>query len=57
MSARGGAASPPKAKAQPTKQGAAKVPAGDSGPDEDADLDGLIDGEEEIVFVETPAKK
>ena len=55
--ARGSAAGSPKAKAQPTKQGAAKAPAGGGGADDDADLDGLIDGEEEIVFVETPAKK
>ena len=52
-----GVAGSPKAKVQPTKQGAAKVLAGDGGADDDADLDGLIDGEEEIVFVETPAKK
>jgi len=56
-----GAAGSSKASVQPAKKGAAaKVPVG-GGTDDDADLDGLIggdDGEEEIVFVEseTPAK-
>jgi hypothetical protein len=52
-----GVAGSPKAKAHPTKQGAARLPAGSGEADDDADLSALIDGEEEIVFVETPAKQ